>query len=132
MSPEHSPERERFLSDIITGAVEGGIGYWSECAQYQWDDDDGVHVVVGKRVKTVGTTALIHAEDKTGVKRGFWITPDVIQKGIEEIEREIHLTRSDLRETILAASRENEAGDVDADCADVIVQAGLFGELVYG
>jgi hypothetical protein len=132
MSPEHSPERERFLSDIITAAVEGGIGYWSECAQYQWDDDDGVHVVVGTRVKTVGTTALIHAEDKTGVKRGFWITPDVIQKGIEEIEREIHLTRSDLRETILAASRENEAGDVDADCADVIVQAGLFGELVYG
>ena len=32
-----SPEREQFLADIITGAVEGGTGYWAQVSGYVWD-----------------------------------------------------------------------------------------------
>jgi hypothetical protein len=126
--------REDFLSDVITTAIEGGIGYWSQCSQYQWVDstvgDGKLRVSVGQRRPDEGTRATI--EDIEDDQREYHITPSVIHNGIGEIEREIHLARDDLREMILAASRENDAGMIDADCADVIVQAGLFGEVRYG
>lgn len=33
---------------------------------------------------------------------------------------------------IRTASRSNDAGDVDAIAADVITQAGIYGEVIYG
>jgi hypothetical protein len=32
----------------------------------------------------------------------------------------------------MSAIINNDSGDIDAECADVIVQAGLFNELIYG
>lgn len=31
-----NPKRAEFTATIISTALEGGIGYWSGCVQYQW------------------------------------------------------------------------------------------------
>ena len=36
------------------------------------------------------------------------------------------------RQRIAEASRENDAGNIDAGDADIIAQAALLGEVVYG
>lgn len=33
---DRTPERAEFLSDVLTTAVEGGIGYWSSVSDYRW------------------------------------------------------------------------------------------------
>jgi len=39
MNTETKTDREQFLDDMITTAVEGGIGYWSLTTHYSWSDD---------------------------------------------------------------------------------------------
>lgn len=33
-------DRAQFLADIITTALEGGIGYWATATHYEWHDPD--------------------------------------------------------------------------------------------
>lgn len=35
-------------------------------------------------------------------------------------------------ETLREANRENDAGDIDAEIADIILQAGIFESYIYG
>lgn len=36
MNDTITAERATFLSDVITGALEGGIGYWATATNYRW------------------------------------------------------------------------------------------------
>jgi hypothetical protein len=126
--------REQFLADVITTAVEGGVGYWSQCSQYQWTDpsmESGrLRVVVGEGRPDEGTRATI--EDMEDDNREHHITPSVIQNGIGKIKSGKVGVNKQIRTWIAEGDAENDAGMIDADCADVIVQAGLFGEVRYG
>jgi hypothetical protein len=131
-----SEARTQFLRDIITTAVEGGIGYWSQCSQYQWvDDHEGrVYVPVGERVGDCAR-AVIHvlSDDESGyVETGLIIDVEVIARGLKLITDGGTNLNDRSRKLIRQADRENDAGYLDADSADVIVQAGLLGEIVYG
>lgn len=122
-----SAERTEFLEDIITAAVEGGTGYWAQVSRYKWDgcvthatlhemldelDDDG-HVRVGEGLElTIDKVATALGKIKAG---------DVKHVSAEWCKR------------ITEASRENDAGEIDAADADNIVQVALLGgEIVYG
>lgn len=129
-----SPERTEFLSDIITTAVEGGTGYWAQVSQYQYVMDGEVCVCVGKRVGD-GARAVLHPllEDDSGYEvEGHEITPNVIAKGLGIVGTAGFGLNRDTRAAILLGNRENDAGEIDADGADAIVQAAIFGEVVYG
>lgn len=114
--------REEFLDDVTITAIEGGIGYWSVCHSYKWDDEPEV-------------TAVIQEFDEgTGEPYGDKITVNraLIRKGIKQVisgEAGVHESMVKL---IAGASAANDGCDIDADAADVIVQAAIFGELVYG
>lgn len=128
-------ERERFLSDIITAAVEGGTGYWAQVSQYQWVDTDGTIKVTVGRQNGLGARATLHELDEgidTYVKEGREISVDTIAHGIRAIMNPDFEINKRLKDTIAAADRQNEAGDIDAEAADVIVQAAIFGEIKYG
>lgn len=140
---KRSDERKEFLADVITTAVEGGTGYWAQVSQYQWVDtygylteegQDRVHVSVGER-NGDEPRATLHEldDDESGYKpEGLELTLDVVARGIGRIQRgEVSLSDW-YRDRILAASRENDAGQIDAGDADTIVQAGLLGEVRYG
>ena len=103
-----SPERLEFLADILSTAVEGGVNYWCEVSGYRWDDAGTARALLTRR----------------GGDR-HELTPDVIARGLGRVLAEEGF--ADIRE----ANRDNDAGMIDAEGADVIVQAALFGEVVY-
>lgn len=128
-------EREEFLSDIITTAVEGGTGYWAQVSQYQYVMDGELHVYTGPKIEGGGTRATLHElnDDETGYKdEPLVVTIDTIAAGIGKIERRDVQVHSWFHERILKASRANDAGQIDADDADIIVQVALLGEIRYG
>ena len=105
--------RTEFLADIYVCALEGAIGYWSTCIEYRWS-----------------ATQRAIVEDLDEAERE--ITLDTIARGLTVIADGSVAVSDDLRRVILAAGRGNDAGDVDANAADVIVQAGISGEVIYG
>ena len=139
-----SPEREQFLADIIIGAVEGGTGYWACVSEYKHPDDN-----------PAATYAVLHEalddddESVDSIEGGFGHYPahmlailgppryeaagkridvDVAARGLSVLCAEHTGIGNALRE----ANRENDAGQLDANDCDCIIQAGLFGQIVYG
>ncbi len=105
--------RTQFLTDIYVCALEGGIGYWSTCIEYRWS--------------TTQRAVIEDLEDAV-----HEITLDTIARGINAVADGSVAVSDYLRNLIRAASRSNDAGDVDAITADVIAQAGIYGEVIYG
>jgi hypothetical protein len=125
---KRTPEREQFLKDVLITAVEGGINYWSAVSEY--DPDNGT-VRVHEYHPDTGETENGYA------KEGVLVTLDTIAKGIGVIERDSVRFRfahvGGYWGEFWKANRTNgENGDYDAGIADCIVQAALFGEVVYG
>lgn len=116
-----SVERAEFLDDVITTAVEGGTGYWAVVHAYKWVD-----------LKPGEVYAVIEEIEDPQAPGRHRIDADLIARGIGRVLYPGFRIRADLCELIRAADREADAGLIDADGADVIVQAALFGEIVYG
>lgn len=157
--PARTIEREQFLADIITGAIEGGTGYWACVHAYKWQKTDGTDL------PPAGVYAVIQVDDEEHdaalregianyinneghkpnvlVLAGYGLTIDdepllhkldidMIARGIAVVKANEDICNSRLRRDILVGDNDNDAGMIDADCADVIVQAALFDKLVYG
>jgi len=128
-----SIERERFLADILTTAVEGGINYWSAVSDYQWFSETlgasrpGISRMSDTRVR-------VHEMNDDGdyASEGVLVTLGTIARGVNLILRGEVPIRQDMVSDIREGSRENDAGYIDADGADCIVQAAILGELRYG
>lgn len=120
-----SPERTQFLADILTTAVEGGINYWAEVSDYTWDfDNPGVAFV---RVYCIEDDDLTPPE-------GVPVDIEKIAKAIARIldpQIPTDLSATNVK-MIRDASKENDAGDVDADLADCIMQVAVLGDVIYG
>jgi len=118
-------DRDEFLHDVFVTALEGGIGYWSAALTYHWSTGDGT------TSDYQGFEARIVDEEDTE----HTINRDVIRKGLRLIREGtpagLHLNEDYIRR-IKAAERAHDAGDLDAFDADIIVQVGLFEEVVYG
>jgi hypothetical protein len=137
-------ERKQFLHDVFVTALEGGIGYWSKVSDYHWTNADAEadNSTTLDSADLDGFYAVIHdfvaaeSDPKATQDYSTWpqhrITRAVIQRGIGKVADKDFRVRDDIRKNILAGSAMNGAGDIDSECADVIVQAGLFGEIVYG
>jgi hypothetical protein len=127
-------ERLEFLGDIITTAVEGGTGYWAQVSQYQYELFGKLTVYTGEQVGD-GARAVLHEmnDDETGYREeALVLDTDAVARGIGRIERGEVAINAGIRKAILEASRENDAGQLDAGDADCIAQAALLGELRYG
>lgn len=112
-------DRAEFVGDIIIGAVEGGIGYWSQCSRYRNRDE-------------VSATIHVLKDDESGYEaEGLTLDANAVERGLKLIREGgggIHLR---LRRRLMKADESNDAGQLDAFDCDVIVQAGLLGEVVY-
>ena len=117
-----SSEREEFLADLLITAVEGGTGYWAQVSNYSHSPAATAHVTLHE----------YHEEDDDGVVPLHEVDLESIEKGLK-----LYLTflegRSDATyREYMAADWANDAGDFDAEDADVIVQFAIFGEIKYG
>ena len=135
MSPN---TRQQFIADLTITALEGGIGYWSYATSYRHNDGAGPVTAtilpdgVGEDEESVRGEWELTEPYVFIVDRGVLIDSTVIERGIELL-RAIPAYREGYWASFLEAEESNgEDGDFDAETADVIVQFGLFGELVYG
>jgi hypothetical protein len=115
-------DRATFLAEILITAVETGIDYWADISEYHWHDD-GEHT---------RATAKVKPSEANGPAAWHSLTVETIEKGIAKVKEPGFQINDTLRRDILGGDTDNEAGLIDADGADVIVQAALFGEIVYG
>lgn len=121
---------ERICADVLTTALEGGIGYWSQAARMV-RAADGSHVAVVLHPEEPGDFEPKRVE-LADVLRALELaaTGDVryVSERVERTARAL-LTYSKLA---YAAGADDQAPDYDAGDADAIVQVAAFGEVVYG
>lgn len=111
--------------EILTTAVEGGIGYWSlitECGRRR-DKEDPDYL-------NWQWVFLVDAEDESEIFGK--VGKSQIEKGVSLILSGQVGIRSDLHAQVASILGGDDERDVDASAADCIVQAGLFGKLVFG
>lgn len=122
-------ERERYLNMIFTTALEGGIGYWSACSLYKWHVGDG-------RTEAIDFIAVVQdVEDDEAPE--YVIDKHVIRRGMQRLYKHMIDLGDDASRYHKQACADFARGnwddlDFDSDTADMCVQFGLFGELVYG
>ena len=125
-------EREIVLSkedieDLVSTALCGGIGYWAildnSRPEYESQpEDECIDTWTAKILMDGGTVYLIDVEDHDEVwefKLGNLL--DGVKRFAE-----------DGYDKYGAFGADVDLCNIDADCADTIVQLGLFGELVFG
>ena len=111
-------EREEFVKDVLTTAIEcDGCGYWGRWGNVTRDAKGNV-------------TSFTVVREST--KNRLDVTPATVEAGIHALKQKGFAVRDDIRRNVLFADVMNDATDIDVEVADVIVQAGLFGEIVYG
>lgn len=135
-----SAERSQFLTDVLTGAVEGGINYWAQVSDYHWFSPtlDG-----GTAEHPEGQANAYVTIHETGDDPS---DPDLVVRtiGIDDIARALGEIKANPQRpgpewmdsgtvaSILLADRTSDAGEIDAGVSDCIVQVVLFGKVVYG
>ena len=137
-------EKAEMYFDIFVTALEGGIGYWSVCEEYQWrrkfvpTTEPGAKITVAEESDIFGFYAVVRDEEDPvdGEPRDWRIDHGTIEKGIAKaFQYAVENGRlSDYNFVALAKLKHGRFDnlDFDAETADIIVQFGLFGELVYG
>lgn len=131
---KRTAEREEFLSDVLSTAIEGGINDWAYVTEYKWegmDNRDHYAKIVDGEWNADGDPdsepefpeSVINIDliaKGIGVIKGFDYQPNYFGDG-----------GAYWRQFLLADRTNGEDGDYDAIVADWIVQAGLFGEIRY-
>lgn len=108
---------EEFLTDILTTAAEGGINYWvseSKC------------IIRSKTFEWL--TFEVKPQDS---EIWYKVDPTSVFQGLQSIVAAKFVVNPDVKAGIREAIASNDASNLDADDVDCIVQAGLFGEIVY-
>lgn len=116
-----------FLADCLVVAAEGGVNYWGEVVEYHH------HALNDRAPADVYMIITEHEPSPRDTTGGtHLVTIRTMADGIRRlVERQVRMNDT-LLDYLTQGVRENDAAYIDADLADCIVQAGVFGELVYG
>ena len=122
-----SKERTEFLGDVVICIAEDyGYNSWRQVSAYHWSDEHPEN----NRV-TVHELADLEDEPDISVHK---VTIETVATGIARILADgnpIGLN-SAVRKAVFIGSQENDAGEIDAEVADCILQAAIFDEYRYG
>ena len=130
-----SKERTQMLADVVVTAVESGhygIAYWCDIAEYDYTEDT-THSN-GLMGPIIDATCEVR---ETGSSTAKWQKVDLnlIAKGMNRICKGTLINQDRLSEVQYACIKEanevNDFMDMDADSADLIIQAAIFNEIVY-
>lgn len=127
------------LSDILVAGVEGGIygiAGWALVLDYQWDDED-TGVAPGRRIDASALIREHHeSSDPADMGEPMDLTPEVMLTGAlrlinGDVQGDTGYYNEPLKDRLLAMLR-GDWDDFDASDADIIIQAALFHDVVYG
>jgi hypothetical protein len=148
---EVTPRDEAYFNVFVT-ALEGGIGYWSQCQLYVWTGEDGHEDPTGFHAEIIdvessaedydpkdhpdmiGTVTLGPGAEEVAV---FRIDRAVIARGVGLFIKKAKEVPWSPKSYFGQAAVCLDWGqwddlDIDATIADEIVQLGLFGKAIYG
>ncbi len=108
------------VKDILVIAAEGGINYWCIGMLHRYPRESR-QFKVREQEPSEGDAC-----------KEFDITADTVKRGITAILTKPYKTDVRMVLEVLHMLVEDDAGVIDADGADAIIQMGCFGELVYG
>lgn len=113
----------QLAADVITTAVEGGINYWSQVIAYKWTE--GPEHTYAQVVKE---------EDlrDPGDPDHYTINTDVVVLGLTRLLNGEIEVNNQIMGYIRQSLDDESSYMIDADAADIIVQAGLFGKVLFG
>lgn len=122
---------EEFLSDILIIAFDGQYGgcwYWAQAAypaegERKWLVTNGETDIMKQR----WLSARIEDFGKQWV-----VDHKVLADGIRRLLDGTVKVNDEIVGAVMRAVREGDAGEIDSEAADCIVQAGVFDELIYG
>lgn len=122
-----SPERTEFLSDILIAAT-GGIGYWAQVAEPE---------SLLEKVRSRTPIESIRLTDQEDSSKAHTVTLDDVARGLSLLSSgTLNYSNMGYSETparLRALDKsDGDDSDYDASDADAIVQAAIFGEVVYG
>jgi len=131
---------DEFVSNVLITAFDGSYGgcwYWADLYRdgtepaFRVTEPDtwtGVRIALGDQVEeTTGEDVL-----DSLMEAGVWVDADTIRVGIQRLLDGDVKVNDYILEYLTRAVAEADAGDVDSDVADCIVQAGVFGKLIFG
>lgn len=129
-----------FLASCIITAVEGGINYWACCADYKFPGcDDGVdfaEVTVHESVEELDYDGPTIPGSRGGEYKaeGKRVTMADIEAALGKvIDLSVGLALHEAhRIAIKTALMMDDAGMIDADLADHIMQVAVLGDVIYG
>lgn len=131
-----SAAREEFLATVVTTAVEGGIGYWSVVHKYDWWYPDLQGHTPAPSDGMAFTRASIEltedADESHPAGRRVEVDHDTVRRGMLVLTSGERQVRRDIYEAIVLANHSSDGGEIDSEIADCIVQAGLFGRVIFG
>lgn len=125
-----SPERTQFLVDVLSTAVETGVSYWAETIHVE--DQTGT-VPEGDNLDPLGSGGDCYAATVRDFETG-----DEHNVNLNTIARGANLLvdsgiNNRLVNDFRDANRINgDRGDIDAANADMALQMGIFGDVIYG
>lgn len=112
-----------FAAGVLTTAAEGGIGYWADYRTQRRDSDSFVTLI--HDITTV--------EDDDGlIFQHRMVNHDVLLWACRAILTDSKVNNAIRDQVIRALSYDLDAGEIDAEGADCLIQIGVFGEIVFG
>jgi hypothetical protein len=146
MTTQHTIKIEQtlscqFLSDVLICAFDGSHGgswHWAAGVNNESRQLVSPHFAINK--ETEQWMAVIIYPDETGNKvwdaagqNGAKIDHAVLVTGIQRIlDGDVQYSSDTVRDDVARAVLEGDPCDIDAIAADQIVQAGWFGQVVFG
>jgi hypothetical protein len=136
--------REKFLTDLLVTAVEGGINYWAGVEKYDHSGpapERGVTLVIGTEdLDELNLKVPVLYVDDDRERFAVRVELKDLHRGIKALADGIvqvgGVTRSICQHANdhddAASDLDSSPGDVDADVADCIMQAAVFGEVIFG
>lgn len=129
-----------FLRDVLSIAIEGGVNYWARVKVLESVKTLGAAVVpesVKGSYDEPVTVLLIEKEPSTaeGVLEKRVGLPELRAACVRLLERKEPtkgLPHQRYGDNLFTAIAADDACNIDADDADVLVQLAAFGEVVYG
>jgi len=135
-----TPARTGFLCDVLSTAVEGGTGYWSQIVRAQRGVPVSTPGWSGPDLAALAWTSVTVVDTETD--REHTITLATLTTGLNRLTRgPVTGLSEDRRRSLAWANRHNDAGacqaptdvtDIDADLADCAIQVAVFGDVRYG
>jgi len=117
-----SAEHDQIINDLFTTAIEASL-YWGTLDSYRWSTDGGTTPDLrGFRAVITDDEGTTHEVNRTTILRGLRLAYEHRAAYTPYIRKAL---------TDLTFSNDDEV-DFDADVADIVLQLGVLGKVIYG